>query len=88
MDFGQLRGDGKLLGAAIGERADIGIGKIVRLQDGVAGGIYFSGGLRQIKAKQFSRVYQPVCMLFQLEDVAAIGAFTLEDGGGVMQAVG
>jgi hypothetical protein len=82
-----LCGDRELLGTAPGERADVAVGQVVGLEHGGAGIVDLIGGEGDFKPQQPAGLDEPLGMGAQFEDMAVIGAFTLEHGGGVVQPV-
>jgi hypothetical protein len=85
MNCGQLRRDGKLLGAAPGDRAHIGIGLAVARQHLPAGGLDRLDTVRNLEAEDGGGGDQPLGVRAQLEDVAAIGPLAFEHAAGIVQ---
>src|SRR5580698_6501096 len=54
VDFGELGGDGQLLGTAPGERAEIGIREVIGGQNGITGLVYFDVGIRYVEAQELA----------------------------------
>src|SRR5690606_30180385 len=57
------------------------------LQQFIAGVVDFGDRIRNLEAEKAGRLMQTLGMLRQLENLAAIGAFTLEYGAGVVKPV-
>ena len=80
--------DAHHLRAAPGDRAHIGIDKALALQGLAAGGVDLGDRVGDFHVEHFGRIEQPLGVLGELEDLAAIGALALEDAGAIMQAMG
>jgi site-specific DNA recombinase len=88
VDFRLLGRDAHLLGAAPGERAHIGILKAARGEHLAAGGVDLLDAPGDLEIEQPRALAEPLAVLGQLEDLAAISALTFEHGRGVMEGVG
>ncbi len=71
-----------------GDRPDIGVGEALLLQERAAGLVDLGDGIGDGEAEDARRFVQPLGVLGELEDLAAIGALALEHGARIMQAVG
>src|ERR1700676_4303903 len=88
MDLVVLRRDAELLGAAPGDRPDVGFLLIVLFQNQPLGGVDLRHRIGDFEIEDCGRAFQPLGMLGALEHDAAIGAFALEHATRIMQAVG
>ena len=88
VDAGLLGGDAHLLAAAPGERADIGIGELVGAHDLARRLVELGDGVGNLEVEDLGGFEQALIVLGQLEDLAVIGAHTLEHGAAVMECMG
>ena len=72
---------------APGDRADVSVGKALRLERGVGRVIEFLVGIADVHAEDFGRLEQPVGVFLVLEYLAPVGALALEHAGPVVQPV-
>src|SRR3546814_8349201 len=83
-----LRRHAHHLAATPGDRADIAVDDPHGLDDRTLGGLDLGGRVWDLEAERGARPLQALRMLQRLADPAAINAFALEHGTGIMQAVG
>ncbi len=88
VDAVRLRGDAHHLAAAPGDRTDIGVGQIVEHQKLAADRVDLVHRIGDGEVEEAGALEQPLRVLRQLEDLAAIGALAFEYAAGIMQAVG
>ncbi len=88
MDFVVLGGDTHHFRAAPGDRPHIAIDDVVGLDHPAAGGVDLVHRIGNLEVEDPGRVDQPLAMRRQLEDLAVVDPLALEDGAGVVQAMG
>ena len=80
--------DAHLFGAAPGERADIGVFE-AGFGEGVAfGGLDFGDAIGEVEAEDLGGFFQALGVVLGAVDLARIGPFAFEHGGGIVHAVG
>jgi hypothetical protein len=87
VDLALLGGDRHHFRPAPGDRPDIGVLEALFGQSLAAGFVDLFDRPRDFKIEDARRFLQPLAVLGQLEDLTAIGAFALEDGARIMQAM-
>ena len=83
-----LRRDAHHLAAAPGDRPHIGVGKLVQHEQLAADRVDLVHRIGDREIEQPRAVEQPLGVLGQLEDLAAIGALALEHAARIVQTVG
>jgi hypothetical protein len=78
----------QLLGAQIGDRADIAVDQAVARAGFLAGGVDLGHAIGNLEVEQFGRTLQALAMGCQLEDFTAIHTLTLEHRRAVVKAMG
>ena len=76
------------LRAAPGDRTEISVLLPVLFEHQPLGGVDLGDGIGDFEVQHLRRLAQPLGMLGDLEDLAAIGALALEHGAGIVQTVG
>jgi hypothetical protein len=88
MDLVVLRRDAERLGAAPGDRADIGVFLAVLFKNQALRRIDLGDAIGDLEVHDPGGIFQPLRMLGAMKDLAAVGALAFENAAGVMQAVG
>ena len=88
MDGRILGRDADRLGPAPGDRPHIAIGQAVARAGFLAGRIDLGHRERYREIEDFRRPEQPLGVLCEFEDLAAVHTFALEHGGGVVERMG
>jgi hypothetical protein len=73
---------------APGDRAQVGVGQLVRLDHQPLGGVDFGDRIGNFEIKNVCRTFQPFGVRGAFEHLAAIGALAFEHAARIVQAVG
>ena len=87
MDLGRLRRDAHHLAAAPGDRPHVAVGELVGLDRVAAGLVDLGHAVGDGEVQRLGALVEPLAVLRQLEDLAAVGPLPLEHRAGVVQPV-